>query len=283
MSYSKENHSFCVHLAIKYGMEKAALIHHFQHWINLNKRKKSSIHYRDGKWWTYQKRSDISAALPYLSEDSIRHHCEGLVELGILKTGNFNKLKIDKTLWYAFVDEFAYLDPDEEIKEMFTKGENPNRGGENPKAIPDPKTTDIKKLPLPPTQRYELYRTLEGEAEMSKETIRRKMPSVKNEEFEYAWKEYLKAPIGSVKSVRKWLFSVIQRHRYETQSFIDKDLERKQHKEQAKYKEMFNPKNVVACNKHVEFIRGSQVKIVEYDMPQWEWEEKTGWKKGEIK
>jgi len=149
MSYSKETHSFGVHLAIKYGMEKAALIHHFQHWINLNKRKKSSTHFRNGHWWMYQKRSEMNAALPYLSEDSIRHHCEGLVEEGVLKTGNFNKLKIDKTLWYAFVDEEAFLDP--EIEEKFTKGENPNRGGENPnpcgenpKAIPDPKSSDPK-------------------------------------------------------------------------------------------------------------------------------------------
>ena len=143
MSHSDTHHSFSVELAIKYGIEQAIIIHHFQHWIKFNRRKKSVKHFINQRWWTYQKRSDIQAILPYLTEDSIRHHCEELVDKGVLLVGKFNKMKMDRTLWYAFSDEKEFLG--EEIKEMFTKGENPNSIGENPNtfgenptAIPDP-------------------------------------------------------------------------------------------------------------------------------------------------
>jgi hypothetical protein len=147
MSHSDTHHSFSVELAIKYGIEQAIIIHHFQHWIKLNRRKKSAKHFINNRWWTYQKRSDIQAILPYLTEDGIRHHCEELVRKGVLHIGKFNKLKIDKTLWYAFVDENLFLgeedsnNPYERGKPQST-GENPNPFGENPKAIPDPNSSD---------------------------------------------------------------------------------------------------------------------------------------------
>lgn len=143
MSHSDTHHSFSVEIAIKYGLEQATLIHHFQHWIKLNRRKKSEKHFREGKWWMFQKRADIQATLPYLTEESIRHHCDELVKKNVLIKGNFNKFKIDKTIWYAFVDENEFLGKEDsnnvyERGKPQSSGENPNRSGENPNAIPDP-------------------------------------------------------------------------------------------------------------------------------------------------
>ncbi len=148
------HHSFDVDLAVQFGMEKAVIIHHFQHWIRLNRRKKKNI--RDGHCWSYQKREDISAHLPYLTLDSVRYHLEDLVEKGILKTANYNRAKFDKTLWYAFVDEERFgvdqktLDDLDNSNNFYergkprSKGENPVREGENPTPIPDTKKEDAK-------------------------------------------------------------------------------------------------------------------------------------------
>ena len=38
---SSEHHSFDVYLAAEYGIQEAIMIHHFQHWIGVNMRKKN--------------------------------------------------------------------------------------------------------------------------------------------------------------------------------------------------------------------------------------------------
>ena len=103
---SSQHHSFDVALAAKYGMECAVLIHHFQHWIRINQFAKRNI--REGSCWTYQTRKEILEHFPYWSFDEVRRLCEKLVAFGVLKTANFNKSMVDKTLWYAFVDEKAF-------------------------------------------------------------------------------------------------------------------------------------------------------------------------------
>jgi len=166
MSYSSHHHSFDIKIAAIYGIEKALLIHHFQHWIRLNRFKGKNI--KDGTCWSYQTRESIAATFPYFTIDSVRHHLNGLVELEILKVGNFNKSKFDKTLWYAFECERAWGVDDFSIKEFYTKGENPKSQGksdfscdvgktphrvdenhsgcgENPKPIPDTKKKILKK------------------------------------------------------------------------------------------------------------------------------------------
>lgn len=151
MSHSSTYHSYSVELAIELkSRDKAIIIHHFQHWIKINRRKKSDRHFKDRHWWTYQKIEDICASLPEFTPDSLKHHIETLVTENILIKGNYNKFKIDKTCWYAFVDEDKFLGTDENSNNPYERGkppstgENPYRGGENPNAIPDPKSSDPK-------------------------------------------------------------------------------------------------------------------------------------------
>lgn len=144
---SSQHHSFDVNLATELdSIELAILVHHFQYWINHNK--KLNRNYKDGRTWMYQSRSEIAAHFPYWTPDKVRRYTDKLEEVGILKKGNYNKKVMDKTIWYAFENE-----------EMFTIGKFANSSGkfanpcgENAKAIPHSKphslTTDSLDLGL---------------------------------------------------------------------------------------------------------------------------------------
>ncbi len=149
MSYSSTHHSFSIELAIKYKMEKAAIIHHLQHWIKLNRRKKSDKNFVEGRWWTYQTLNDLADYLPYMSSEEIKYHMEQLVELGVIIKGKHNKSKIDKTTWYAFRDEALFLGEEDsnnpyERENSLSTGKIPSPSGKIPSPIPDPKSSDPK-------------------------------------------------------------------------------------------------------------------------------------------
>ena len=146
--FNSSHHSFDIHVAAQYGIEEAIMIHHFQHWIGINQRR--GKHHHEGRTWTYQSLEYIAAHFPYMTREQVRETidklCYGKNRKGskaeafepVLMKGNFNKTKMDKTLWFAFVNE-----------KIFTKGEIPkscgeipNSYGEIPTPIPDTKTTD---------------------------------------------------------------------------------------------------------------------------------------------
>jgi len=151
---SSQHHSFDIAIAAKFGVESAILIHHFQHWIRINRFRNKNI--IDGRCWTYQTRKDIQANFPYFTYEEVKYLCEKLVERGILMTGNYNKSHIDRTLWYAFVDEKAFGVDEDFSKNVYEKGKVPNgwgnfpnAKGKSPSPIPDPITdtkTDIEIL-----------------------------------------------------------------------------------------------------------------------------------------
>lgn len=152
-SLSSQHHSFDIALASQYGLECAILIHHFQHWIRINRGAKRNI--KENRCWTYQTRKEIKLHFPYWTFEQVRYLCERLVKMGVLITGNFNKNKIDKTLWYAFVDEKAFHVDADFSKNLYerenspSKGKIPLREGKIPTPIPDTintytKPTDIK-------------------------------------------------------------------------------------------------------------------------------------------
>ena len=133
-----EHHSFSVAFAEKYGVHEAIMIHHFQYWINFNKRMGRNRH--DGRTWSYQTRKEIAAWFPYLSHDQVRRLTDRLVELKILRKGNYNKLNMDKTIWYSFEDERIFTIG----KSANSSGKSANPIAESAKAIPDTKQTESK-------------------------------------------------------------------------------------------------------------------------------------------
>lgn len=120
MTYASLHHTFDIHLAAKYGIEEAIIIHHFQHWIQVNKKLESNFH--EGRTWTYQTLDEIAAHFPYMNRSQVfdilfklEHGFhrksktkEKLFEPVIIKS-NFNKTKFDKTVWYAFRDEASFI------------------------------------------------------------------------------------------------------------------------------------------------------------------------------
>lgn len=141
MNISSQHHSFDILLAAKFGVEESILIHHFQHWIRINRYRKRNI--RDDRCWSYQSRKDIQAHFPYWNVDRVKYLCEKLVFMGVLMTANFNKNPIDKTLWYAFVDEKTF-GVDEESSNIFYEGQKCPSMGKSAQPIPDTRNTDTK-------------------------------------------------------------------------------------------------------------------------------------------
>lgn len=145
------HHSFDIFMAQEYGIQEAILIHHFQHWIRINKQNKSNFY--DGKTWTYQRLKDISDQFIYMSIKQVERILNNLVKKGVILKGNYNINKYDRTCWYAFVDENRFL-PHFRDKSRNAEMENSKRGNENPETrnciITDTKP-DTKPNPTPPT------------------------------------------------------------------------------------------------------------------------------------
>lgn len=155
--YLSQHHGFDIHLASKYGIEEAILIHHFQHWIQINKKLNRNFH--EGRTWTYQTLDEIAAHFPYLNKskvfDTLEKLCNGKPRKSknpdkhfdpVLIKGNFNTNRYDRTIWYAFFDEPKWILGNPKIE----NGEPQNHDWENPTPIPDTKPYTKTKEEEPP-------------------------------------------------------------------------------------------------------------------------------------
>lgn len=83
---------------------KKILYAKIKNWIYRNEDKESEYHYKAGYWWTF-------GSYEYWGEEcgldmtTVGNHLRELAATGILKTGNYNKMKIDKTIWYRLATE----------------------------------------------------------------------------------------------------------------------------------------------------------------------------------
>lgn len=81
-------------------LNEAVILNQLNYWIEINRKAKKNLH--DGRYWvfnTYQtwKETDFD----FWSTDTIRRTLTRLENKGIVLTGNYNKMKIDKTKWYT--------------------------------------------------------------------------------------------------------------------------------------------------------------------------------------
>lgn len=100
-------HAFNTDLAEKYGIEKALIIDYFAYWIVENMRNEKNFH--EGRYWVFNSASALSEKFHYISRRTINQKLQELEADGILISGNFNKNKFDRTKWYSFKDEYAWL------------------------------------------------------------------------------------------------------------------------------------------------------------------------------
>lgn len=99
------NHSFNIDIAQKYGIEEAIIIENLQYWILQNQANNTNFH--DGYYWTFNSSEAFAKLFPYMSAQKIKRILKKLEDKNVLKTGNYNKAKYDRTKWYAIIDEWV--------------------------------------------------------------------------------------------------------------------------------------------------------------------------------
>ncbi len=100
-------HSFNVEIANKYGMLEAVLLNHLWYWCEYNR--KNEKNFFENAYWTYGSASELAEIFPYASKTTIFRSLKNLVAVGIIKDGNFNTVKYDKTKWYSFTEKGAEI------------------------------------------------------------------------------------------------------------------------------------------------------------------------------
>ena len=100
-------HSFPVNLAMQLKDVKLAVI--VQFFVNvINSHASIGRNYHEGRTWNYCSHEDLASVFPYWSYDQIKRCMQKLVKMKILMVSNFNKMRMDKTNWYAFCDELKF-------------------------------------------------------------------------------------------------------------------------------------------------------------------------------
>ncbi|QDP57721.1 MAG: hypothetical protein Unbinned6486contig1001_36 [Prokaryotic dsDNA virus sp.] len=137
-------YSFNTEHAKKYGVNEAIMIKNFQFWIKKNVANKYSLH--DNRTWTYNSTKAFQELFTFWSVGQIKRILKSLVEQNVLMVGNYNKLKYDRTKWYAFVDESLFVCNDKTISrnQPMDSLKTTNAIAENSQPIPYSKTTYSK-------------------------------------------------------------------------------------------------------------------------------------------
>ena len=130
-------HSFDIELAREFGVNAAILFKNICFWIDKNRANGTNIF--DGDCWTYNSKRAFSELFPYMSERQVGSALQKLVEAKMIKTGNYNEDKRDKTTWYALDINGACMV--QKCKTHLTKSYNGN--SENVRPLPYNKHTDI--------------------------------------------------------------------------------------------------------------------------------------------
>ena len=81
-------------LAVKIGLNEAIVMQQLHYWL------KESKNVKDGYKWVYNTYEDWQKQFPFWSVSTIKRIVSGLEKEGLILTGNYNKLKIDRTKWY---------------------------------------------------------------------------------------------------------------------------------------------------------------------------------------
>ncbi len=93
-------------LATKIGIDAAIVLQQVHYWVEVNRKKNSNFH--EGYYWTYNTIKDWNKCFPFYGERTIQRIFKKLKDLGLLKVGNFNKAKFDKTSWYTIDYDVLY-------------------------------------------------------------------------------------------------------------------------------------------------------------------------------
>jgi hypothetical protein len=85
-------------LAAKIGLNECIVLQQIHYWNEINK--KANNNYRDGHYWTFNSIVQWQDQFPFWSKNTIQRTFTNLEKMKLVITGNYNKLKIDRTKWY---------------------------------------------------------------------------------------------------------------------------------------------------------------------------------------
>lgn len=130
-------------IAIKLGVNAAVFLQQLHYWLL------ATNNVRDGRKWVYKTQKQwIEEDLPFISEKTLSDIVKLLKNEGLILTGQYNKLKIDRTLWYSI--DYDALEAWEiaNCKEVVSMSQNLRYGsGENC-------DMDVAKITTPITREY---------------------------------------------------------------------------------------------------------------------------------
>lgn len=85
-------------LAVKLGLNESLILQQVHYWVQHNK--KTNRNFKDGEYWTFNTYDNWQEQFPFFSKSTVVRTIQKLVKDGLLITGNYNKMKMDKTKWY---------------------------------------------------------------------------------------------------------------------------------------------------------------------------------------
>lgn len=101
-------------LAREIGDRHATMLQRIHYWVEINRKNANKHAFKCGYYWTYKSLEKWhSEDFDYLSLSTVRRTLEDLIKKGYLITGEYNKLRSDRTKWYRVNKE--------KIEELYNK------------------------------------------------------------------------------------------------------------------------------------------------------------------
>jgi len=85
-------------LACMIGLNEAIVLQQVHYWVVKNTEAKRN--FRDGFFWVFNSYSDWQKQFPWWSDRTVKRIFIKLEDSGLLVSGNYNKLRMDRTKWY---------------------------------------------------------------------------------------------------------------------------------------------------------------------------------------
>jgi len=85
-------------LAVVVGLNNAIALQQVHYWVRINQRAEKN--FREGYYWTYNTYQDWHDQFPFWSISTIKRIFMELEVDGLIVTGSYNRLPIDRTKWY---------------------------------------------------------------------------------------------------------------------------------------------------------------------------------------
>lgn len=85
--------------------DQAIMVDQLLNWQQEEARINDPEAFHDGHWWVYMPIHEWQEQLSWISERTIQRHLKELNELGLIRIGDFNLHRYDRTRWYTVNEE----------------------------------------------------------------------------------------------------------------------------------------------------------------------------------